>query len=838
MTSPVSVVSPLSISAGPPSVSVLAIPRDAWRRTLVLSAKRLNERILDTASVTVPDTTKWTTCADAVDGTSLVMVGSAASSNNLFVAENMAPNKFAVEDSSSPPPSLALRSAFTAPHPIHHLSISGDRLATAGPNGRVQLFKLDLAELNQKGCGLAHLGDYAIGSTKLEDLRLSPPGTMIRSVCMNYIEFAPTSPFRAEGVAPKAASKLLAIDGRSVCLFDLETAKVYSKATVGHDMLRAASWSPHPPDNALICAGGVDSHLRIIDSRIFGNDSGNGVVWRVDHAHNGSITTAKFNPFVPYWIASTGEDAVVKVWDIRFQSHPVARVDGHSFSIQSFAWSNTHCEMFSTGTSDRVWRAWSLSADVTTARVPRSDIFFGCPGSEWSDDVTEEPVVGAKLIGECMTGYSASIVSVIASPSHADTYYTLSAVGEIMSHTIRDELLEKIAPHSYPEIGASCEHEVERAIFCRDLAAAYRGCLAASRAARAEGRLTAPAEKELIDLCISRPPVDPDAWTPAEAPADIDGSDRFRRDLAGLVEHLPPRFAEFSTWYNMVKPKDRLEFELLVLRYSLLQDALKGISDTVIKAEKMMCKGMQIDSTFLDGNALKLVIETLIPTDYPKALSLGVKLGDIVEDTPSRSPKELIPLVTTLLFPTVFEADRWLQLDPPAAGTDPKATLSWRGLPARLARLRERVAQGYDSGLPGEAEQTVEPSGKEPEKSSTRAVASKGAPAKDLDALRAEALLQRAIAPGALLGMVRLEIRLSKLIANPSDKTDEDIVQAMQLPVEPDSTPSPDSGTPRRPALIPFEPTISSFALRLYLDALLGTKRFETYFASCFNIIS
>ncbi len=60
-----------------------------------------------------------------------------------------------------------------------------------------------------------------------------------------------------------------------------------------------------------------------------------GVIWKVDQAHQGSIHSVQFNPFIPYWLASAGEDGVAKVWDLRFLKYPVARVDGHFGSIHS-----------------------------------------------------------------------------------------------------------------------------------------------------------------------------------------------------------------------------------------------------------------------------------------------------------------------------------------------------------------------------------------------------------------------------------------------------------------------------------------------------------------------
>lgn len=74
-------------------------------------------------------------------------------------------------------------------------------------------------------------------------------------------------------------------------------------------------------------------------------------------AHKGAVTDVRFNPFVPFWMASCGncasifqcsfissysrgscskgEDAVVKLWDLRYLAHPVGHIDSHYQGIHS-----------------------------------------------------------------------------------------------------------------------------------------------------------------------------------------------------------------------------------------------------------------------------------------------------------------------------------------------------------------------------------------------------------------------------------------------------------------------------------------------------------------------
>jgi WD40 repeat protein len=116
--------------------------------------------------------------------------------------------------------------------------------------------------------------------------------------------------------------------------------------------------------------------------RLFGKNS---QIWKIDKAHDVEITNVNFNPFIPYWLCSSSKDGSLKMWDIRFSSisGPVARIDCHSDSIESFAWSNVHADVVSTVSNDRSWRAWSFNTEKLTLRKPSKDMIVGLHGSEF-----------------------------------------------------------------------------------------------------------------------------------------------------------------------------------------------------------------------------------------------------------------------------------------------------------------------------------------------------------------------------------------------------------------------------------------------------------------------
>ena len=59
------------------------------------------------------------------------------------------------------------------------------------------------------------------------------------------------------------------------------------------------------------------------------------------------VKDVAWSPLVPYWVAAAGERGQVCVWDIRYGKEPVWEACRHSNSVESVAWSNSHCEMVS-----------------------------------------------------------------------------------------------------------------------------------------------------------------------------------------------------------------------------------------------------------------------------------------------------------------------------------------------------------------------------------------------------------------------------------------------------------------------------------------------------------
>ncbi|KAG0223563.1 hypothetical protein BGW42_005808 [Actinomortierella wolfii] len=101
----------------------------------------------------------------------------------------------------------------------------------------------------------------------------------------------------------------------------------------------------------------MDRQLRIMDRR----HGGDFEAMLLTEAHRGAIRDIQWNPYVPYWLASCGDDGQIKVWDLRFQSRAMVEMGeyGQGF-YQSLAWSNVHCDIISSSSRDRAFQVWKL----------------------------------------------------------------------------------------------------------------------------------------------------------------------------------------------------------------------------------------------------------------------------------------------------------------------------------------------------------------------------------------------------------------------------------------------------------------------------------------------
>ncbi|KAJ3111542.1 hypothetical protein HK100_002653 [Physocladia obscura] len=630
--------------------------------------------------------------------TPFVAVGCASKENNLFIIENTAPQTINFFDSMLEGTGLKITSAFSVPDKIYKCSFSGNKLVTGGRNSRLQIFKIDLAEIGNRGKGLEHLIECKLNSGNLADVSVAPPGTRVASVRIHDVEFSPSPS------SDVPAQKFSALLGRKVFIWDLEASKTVSSEMVSHDQLMCASWSTHEPYGSLLAVGGVDHHISLLDARLLGADNGKSVVWKVERAHGGhhhpAITSIKFNFFVPYWLASAGEDSVVKLWDLRYLKNPVAKIEGNYQGIQSICWSNTHAEILTTGANDCSFKVWCVDGSVVVPFNSSRSLFVGSPATEWSDTPNLSKLkltdpsfcTGAKLLADVVE-FSGPVISVNVSWSQQNAFFALSTLGELSAIVLRPELFKSTAPHRFKQQDAPIEHSIETLVYQRDLASALFQVVQLSKKSLMEHRTFGEHDKEMIDLCTPKDVIYPITWAVAN---------RGGISVAGSIRKIAGQWKEegkeggkemverIRMYQTVIPAKNRTEFESAVLKFNTLVDAGKKNWENILKAEDIVCKGIKQDPTFFESDYLKLLVECVLPNDYTRGLSFGFKIAQVVDLSLSPATQykflELAGMIGLLLFPTVFESETWI-IDP--------SNLERKWIDGRGPKMRQIWIRGF-----------------------------------------------------------------------------------------------------------------------------------------------
>lgn len=124
---------------------------------------------------------------------------------------------------------------------------------------------------------------------------------------------------------------------------------------------------------------GVSRGLKLIDSNE--TAANRVVVWKRDHAH----ADLKSNPMVPYWVASAGNDGMIKIWDLCFNSNVVVSIEAQDIILCERYLFSKHCSMshntqiswsrfqvvekLASGVIDRQMKLWSLKVQPHYANI-------------------------------------------------------------------------------------------------------------------------------------------------------------------------------------------------------------------------------------------------------------------------------------------------------------------------------------------------------------------------------------------------------------------------------------------------------------------------------------
>jgi hypothetical protein len=178
---------------------------------------------------------------------------------------------------------------------------------------------------------------------------------------------------------------------------------------------------------------------------------------------------------------------------------------------------------------------------------------------------------------------------VTASKVHADAFYTISSMGEVMCHTLRSDIFEEIVVHKFDDSSAK---EVELAVLSRNMREAYGRTIEISRNEREAGQLMAKNENQLIQLCSYAKAISSDSWKIAPATTGRADSSRtemlqdFKADLDRYTYFLPPRQEYFTNMSQDIPSVLQLDYDLVVFRSKIIKLVQENDWSSILKLKE------------------------------------------------------------------------------------------------------------------------------------------------------------------------------------------------------------------------------------------------------------
>ncbi|RKP39696.1 WD40-repeat-containing domain protein, partial [Dimargaris cristalligena] len=464
-----------------------------WR-TSFLTGDYASQSELKSAQLTLPDKAQFATCMAPSQTAPLLAVGSGGPGPNLFVLKA---HTASLESDDESLPTMELRAQTSSRHPIHSISFSDRQIITGNDRGINMLYTVDTEAVmgagtgghSEAGSGLKAAATFRNKLSRAPEVPV--PGKYISSRRVLHTDFEPVSGQQGAGSSNTSGLRFLSAVGHLVHVWDVND----SKAPIR--------------DDRLIATGSIDKSISILDIR----KRGKPVVWKTRNGHQAPINDIQWSPFVPYWLASAGDDCNTNIWDLRYLSGPAYTIQQHQQRFTSICWSNTHCDMITTGSADNHWRLWALRAGSPSEPSATQNV----GGSE---PRTALAPVTSSLIANYSKGISGSIESICCPPVFDNTYFTCSSKGVLTSFQLTEEAYGAVAIHRFGASTHPNQYEIEQLVYQRDYGDAISGFNGLVKGVDRQPN----GATELVQLSKALLPKDPITWDGWSLPAMPNGS--------------------------------------------------------------------------------------------------------------------------------------------------------------------------------------------------------------------------------------------------------------------------------------------------------------------------
>ncbi|PVU96940.1 hypothetical protein BB561_000854 [Smittium simulii] len=686
----------------------------SWRKQF-LASNLANDKELKTDLLALPDDSRFTTCMAPCDEEPLIAIGSGSYETNMFFVQKNLVNQ------EEP---LKVKAFFASKFPIYSLSYKSNLLITGTERSAAVLYQVSNSQLLSSSSGNEDSSPLircvaTFKNKAVKSIENVASGKHIPSRRVKIVSFAPGfEPSKQSSIAscespddaiwpPQSTSAsssiFLSCLGGTINIWDvndhnqpLRIEKMCSQP------LLCADWSPHSPFS-LIAGGSSDGWINVLDLR----KRGKGLSWRAQlNDQKLKINDLSWSPFVPYWMATGGDEGVVNIWDLRFTTDnaPAVEIGADSIygSVTKVCWSRNRVDLLCSGCSDRHVRLHSLRTEKT------ADDHLSFKSKMISDSI------GAEDIG--------SIIGLDADLSETETYYSLSSCGDLYSHTVSNDLLYNVAPHRLSNEEYPREHLCESEVYTRNFSASSKGVLEfvdsllTTKDSINSAIQSSQQIRLLCDLYKAKSQIQSSSWSfPATVYQDVGASETrgslqidkdkmvksFISKFDELHYGLPPGFSLEGLVCQEPKIMHALEkLNMINLRIrfnSMLEEfrAIEANSDSEEKRDQIairfknretqLAQYLPVNPKLFDADLLKDIAKIILSHDCLRGLSFGKKMFEIylnLQKNNQVSCDSLFGLVHVLLMPTIFD---------PEQGDPKKAQSQGMDLDVRQIRMRIRA---------------------------------------------------------------------------------------------------------------------------------------------------
>lgn len=497
--------------------------------------------------------------------------------------------------------------------PVHSIAYHGDWVMVGGGQGKAYVGRFnsgDLRDMKQDRM-------YSTTAQRTENVTFveytHPNGNGSGSAAPSPEQWSYSSRINAIDINHSVQGEFFTLENNRLHVWNTErTLEPVHTIKGSNSPLLCGQWNPRNPNELII--GGTSRGLKLLDLRHVDSPSASRLAkWTCDFAHLDSIRDVKWNPLIPYWVASAGNDSIVNIWDIRYNSgEPIVSLHGHDNLVRSVSWSRVHAEMLATGSIDQTLKLWSLKLEphhVLTA--------IGHPFSE-------------------------SVISVAFSAYRPNQCIAMSSCGELVTCTLSPSFLTPLVFSRFSS-AEDDEREIEKLIYLRQLAKAYQMITEKAKVYKSQNRLDRAIR--LLELVQEK--------TLSRARRSDDQKKRFLRELNDFAYFIPPNFpAEY-----IKVPDERIrEVDNLVLNCQILLYVQRNDFKGLVKLEKQIIELLEQDMRCIEVSTLQEVADLYLAHDYGLGMTFLIKVCSLYKQNHEFAYVESVP--RRFLSPTTFEAQQ------------------------------------------------------------------------------------------------------------------------------------------------------------------------------------